>query len=254
MSNDRININKNNYNYLLSAVFAGILVYFFCSNIFIFNSVIYPLAPLIIFVLLSLTLIFRILYLNNMYKKDNHPIFIINQTNHLLRIDIIKIASFIAPIIGLLFNKLYFTLGFNQFAVVLMFVMFALLVLASDLFIKWGIKFYIAVLLIDEVLRDFSINFVNISKKIVNNINCGCDLAKKRMQGNAGFYSYKSFNQFTKINLINRRFSTKANDTSNNNIINMVIISPINTLPLSIPLSLSTFLIPSIFLIILFTL
>ena len=42
-----------------------------------------------------------------MYKKDNHPIFIINQTNHLLRIDIIKIASFIAPIIGLLFNKLY---------------------------------------------------------------------------------------------------------------------------------------------------
>ena len=74
---------------------------------FIFNSFIYPLASLIIFVLLSLTLIFRILYLNNRFKKDNHPIFIGQRHNHLLRIDIIKIASFIAPIIGLLFNKLY---------------------------------------------------------------------------------------------------------------------------------------------------
>ena len=74
-------------------------------------------------------------------------------------IDLIKIVTFIARIIRLFLYKLYFTLVITQFYFVLLFGMFALLVLASDFFNKWIIKFYFAVLLIDEVLREFSNNF-----------------------------------------------------------------------------------------------
>ena len=57
-----------------------------------------------------------------------------------MRIDLIKIATFIAPILALFFNKLYFALEFNQYSCVVMFVLIGLLVLASESFIKGSIK------------------------------------------------------------------------------------------------------------------
>ena len=63
-------------------------------------------------------------------------------------------------------------------------------------------------MLIDEVLREFSINFVKSSQYFVN---------KFKGVNTAGFYSYNSVNNFAKNNLINRKFSTKANNFSDNN-------------------------------------
>ena len=171
--------------------------YFYPLSCYIFNSVIF--AVITIFILTG-TLIFRILYLNNIYKYKIPIVVKINMKNHLLRIDLIKIATFIAPILGLFFNKLFCLVDFIQFYFVLMFVLIALLALASESFINYAIKFYIELLTLDEVLQEYSINLAKGVQNMVHSFSC------------KPVYIYMSVDRGYFSNFITRRYSTSAID------------------------------------------